>query len=384
MSLRARSIAVAGSALAPFAFVLALAGPARADSTGGMGGTGSNCGPSLSCAYGFACKDTVSSNVPGDHSVNTGSGAAGGMASVPASNCGDGFCQTPIETPESCPEDCFRYYECVPGQCTTNADCANYYDCFFLTSGTENIGGAGPGVPLTGTCMLTVSGCEVDSECFPDSYCAFGVDTTGSSSSGAGGFNAGGAWAGAGRDGAPDSTAGSGSSIPALGVCTPRHGTGGTGGTGAAGNGGGVIGGMPGYDAGGFWGVDGLPGAAGAGTTRSGGAGVGTTGVAGTTSSGSGGGSDCPVCGATGTGGTSTIGVAPSGTGGTAPTGAVGTGVNDGSVSSSAGASGERETHEVFTNGGCAVAAIGDASSFGGFAFIGLALAWVTRRRRPV
>jgi len=348
-----RSTFPLGSALASLV-VLTFTHSAHAD----------ECMTDTDCGHGFSCGSSIGSSAGGESS---GTGGAGGSADIPM-YCGDGICQTLSEDPDSCPEDCVVYHECTPNGCKTDADCADTYKCGDFVS---NPGGS------SGLCIAQTVYCATDTDCPASDYC-FILGSSGSSSgaggfggtgSGTGGFGAGGTGGDAGMPGTSGTTA----STPIPGVCVVRDDSGGTGGVSAGGSGG-VPGGTGGIATGGTS----------TGGTGAGGTGTGGTSTGGTSAGGDGGtlgGIPCPGggCGPTSTGGSSGTGTggAPSGSGGTKSNGAGGT-TSGGGTSGSAGS----QSHDVVTHGGCAVSPRGERSPFGGLPLVGLALAWLQRRRR--
>ena len=371
-------------------------GGASTGGAGGVAGTGSG-------TAGAASGGTASS------SGGTGVGGSSGMA-PPPEYCGDGICQDLSETVDTCPDDCTftpAPLVCYPATCMSVADCADGYVCVEfalpgtsgggvepycgdgLCNGSEDAASCVADCGFKGQCQPQAGICYADSDCPSAYYCSFvgsgpvGTGgTTGGASSGASagtsakpaagsggmatGGTAGNAAPAAGGSGA---VGGAGDVVAREGTCMPLEG--GTGGT--TGVGGSVaVGGTAGTVAstGGSSGIGGCPGGGGCGVggTNSGGTGQGAAGAGG--SSG------------VGTGGTGTAGAGTGGTG-TGGTGTGGTGTGGASGSSTGGKGGTTGTsHDVVTHAGCSVSDAGKSSPFGGFALVGLALGWVSTRRR--
>jgi hypothetical protein len=182
--------------------VLLVAAPARAD----------ECGDDADCGFGFACVTVVTSvastgtggvgGASGEGGAagfaggaaprgggagvgvggTTGTSGVGGTASPPTA-CGNRFCETPTESPETCPLDCAFTTICATAMCSSDSQCAPGYVC--PTVGGLAAGGAG-GVVFCGDLLCsvgeTMATCDVDCapnlrRCTPGyRYCASNAD----------------------------------------------------------------------------------------------------------------------------------------------------------------------------------------------------------------
>src|SRR5262245_59810032 len=104
----------------------------------------------------------------------SGSAGAGGTGSPPTA-CGNRFCETPAESPETCALDCAYTTVCATAPCTSYAQCAQGFVC--PTEGGAGGGGA-PGTAFCGDLLCTfnetATSCAVDCDpqyrrCLPGS-----------------------------------------------------------------------------------------------------------------------------------------------------------------------------------------------------------------------
>jgi len=242
-----RSALSFGSSLTALALVLTVSRAAHADECTVDG----DCGPGFSCvasggqtsgsggastagaAGGAGVAGAASGGTGGTGSGTGGSGAgtAGTGAGVPLpppGYCGDGVCQDPSETVDTCPDDCFvTTYPlmCQPAACMSGADCADGYVCVqqaqpgtggvgitpycgdYLCNGNEDASSCPVDCGFKGQCQPQAGVCYTDSDCPADYYCSF---------LGSGPIGAGGSAGTAGSTGSGGASAGTAGMMPAV------------------------------------------------------------------------------------------------------------------------------------------------------------------------
>jgi hypothetical protein len=147
------------------------------------------CLEDVDCGHGFQCIHD---------SAGTSSVTGVGGSTMP--ECGDGICEAGSEDIDSCPDDCDTIQYCAPAECTTDADCAEGYECgdeVGSNSVSTSGGGTAGSVCGDGVCDFDESNascpddCEVyrlcqvarvvctsDEDCADGFYCYLDQDST--------------------------------------------------------------------------------------------------------------------------------------------------------------------------------------------------------------
>src|SRR5262249_37433421 len=121
--------------------------------TGGIGGTGAGGAAGYAAASGSAGTGFGGAATGGTSSGAAPGGSGGvGSAPPPPAVCGNYYCETPLESPVTCPSDCVYTTVCAPATCSDDAQCAPGYSC--PAPGSVGTGG-GPNVAFCGDMLCS-------------------------------------------------------------------------------------------------------------------------------------------------------------------------------------------------------------------------------------
>src|SRR5690606_31138658 len=120
-------------------------------------GLAQECETDADCGHGFQCIHD---------SAGTSSVTGAGGSSMP--ECGDGICEGGSEDIDSCPQDCDTIQYCAPGECSSDSDCAEGYECgpeVGSNSAVTSVGGSGGSVCGDGICSFDESNASCPEDC---------------------------------------------------------------------------------------------------------------------------------------------------------------------------------------------------------------------------